>query len=240
MKFDYEYRTKENKLCRGTISSTNRDSAYAELRKMGIKASRLKESPGIFNKILGKGKRWIAIGGLSVALGVTVLYHWRHGVGYSNYVIDAYEQKRVLPRHQIENMPTNWADYINDIFEEGFEREIAIYALPGVIVESMDDKRVSNSDSAWIEELKSVVRGMNEEAQAMIRMGKTAADVMMYFEERQKMEATYREQVLCRVKQGGMNKNEANIIFKAMGLCLIEKKTEAPLTNEKKFDNIRP
>ena len=75
MVFLYEYRTKDNILKRGAIDAADRDAAFAALKSQGIKPSRVTEAPGLFNKLFGKGKRWIVIGVLGVlclVLGVVV------------------------------------------------------------------------------------------------------------------------------------------------------------------------
>ena len=68
MKFVYQYRTSGNEVKRGEIAAPDRESAFQALKAQGIKPARLEEAPGIFNKLFGKGKRWIAIFGLLAAL----------------------------------------------------------------------------------------------------------------------------------------------------------------------------
>lgn len=69
MKFLYEYRTSDNAKHSGTISAASRDAAYAAIKVLGVRPSRVVEAPGFFNKLFGKGKRWLAI----AALGVLVI-----------------------------------------------------------------------------------------------------------------------------------------------------------------------
>ena len=45
------------------------EAAYAALRAQGIKAGHVDEAPGVFNKLFGKGKRWMAIAVLVVGGG---------------------------------------------------------------------------------------------------------------------------------------------------------------------------
>lgn len=73
MKFDYEYRTSDNKLHNGVIRAANRDDAFASLKSRGIRPVRVIDSPGFFNKLLGKGKRWTAIIVLAISLLVAVM-----------------------------------------------------------------------------------------------------------------------------------------------------------------------
>ena len=74
MKFNYEYRTSDNRLHEGVIRSANREEAFAVLKARGIRPGRVVEAPGFFNKLFGKGKRWLAIVFLAVALIVAVVF----------------------------------------------------------------------------------------------------------------------------------------------------------------------
>ena len=74
MKFNYEYRTSDNKLHGGVVRAASRDDAFAVLKARGIRPGRVTEASGVFNKLFGKGKRWIAIVALAVALVVAVIF----------------------------------------------------------------------------------------------------------------------------------------------------------------------
>ena len=73
MKFNYEYRTSDNKLHNGVVRAANRDDAFAVLKSRGIRPIRVIDSPGFFNKLLGKGKRWTAIVLLALSLLAAIL-----------------------------------------------------------------------------------------------------------------------------------------------------------------------
>lgn len=73
MKFVYQYRTSDNAKHSGVIAASDKDAAFALLRAQGIKAFCVEEAPGVLNKLLGKGKRWIAIVLLAVLAIVSVL-----------------------------------------------------------------------------------------------------------------------------------------------------------------------
>lgn len=62
MKFIYQYRTPNNKQHKAFITAPTKEAAYAALKAQGIKPGRVEEAPGFFNKLFGKGKRWMAIG----------------------------------------------------------------------------------------------------------------------------------------------------------------------------------
>lgn len=68
MKFAYEYRTKDNVRHAGVVAASDREAAFQALKAQGIKPGKLTEAPGFFNKLFGKGKRWLAIGALALAL----------------------------------------------------------------------------------------------------------------------------------------------------------------------------
>ena len=68
MRFLYEYRTSGNEPRRGEIRAADRDAAFAELKARGIRPSSVREAPGFFNWLFGKGKRWIAICALACAV----------------------------------------------------------------------------------------------------------------------------------------------------------------------------
>ena len=72
MRFTYQYRTSGNEVRRGEVSAADREAAFAALRARGIRPARVDEAPGLFNKLFGKGKRWIAIGVLAAALAASL------------------------------------------------------------------------------------------------------------------------------------------------------------------------
>lgn len=55
------------------MRAANRDEAFAALKSRGIRPIRVIDSPGFFNKLLGKGKRWTAIVVLALSLLVAIL-----------------------------------------------------------------------------------------------------------------------------------------------------------------------
>ena len=138
MKFLYEYRTPDNAKHNGVISASDREAAYAALKKQGIKPSRFSEAPGLFNKIFGKGKRWIAIGVLGVlclVLGaVAMLFHKENAALNSSLftfhsTLDAATRRQPIgdPAVIDEGIRTGWAT----VFELEGERFLASFAIPG-------------------------------------------------------------------------------------------------------------
>ena len=184
MKFHFQYRTSKNELKYGSIDAVDRDSAYALLRKDGIRPSRLVEAPGLLNKILGKGKRWIAIAVLvvllCVSLGVILLQHEE---------VERLDELHPMSRCQIygdpalisEGLASKWGN----VFSSECDRFLALYAQPGkpivvqptseVIEDAKDaiNRRTEYSadDSEEVKKLKCIVEGMKLEAREYVGDG---------------------------------------------------------------------
>lgn len=135
MKFLYEYRTPDNAKHSGVVCASDRDAAYAELKARGVKPSRLVEAPGFFNKLFGKGKRWIAIsvlGALCLALGAVAYTQGtrRTAQGMTDAIFDSQLRRQVIGDAAIidEGIRTGWAS----VFASEGERFLASFAIPGV------------------------------------------------------------------------------------------------------------
>ena len=92
MKFLYEYRTSDNAKHSGTICAGSRDAAYAAIKALGVRPSRVVEAPGFFNKLFGKGKRWIAISLLAAVAVVLVCQLHKAEVAVAENVFNPSEQ----------------------------------------------------------------------------------------------------------------------------------------------------
>lgn len=148
MKFIYEYRTSDNVRRSGVIDASDRESAFIALKNQGIRPASMKEAPGIFNKLFGKGKRWIAIVILSCLCFLLLVWMFREKgktkalqesqeaeVGVTLNVADEGGYARSIERRQI------WGDsaIIEDaarknwkvIFSNPAERLLALFAQPG-------------------------------------------------------------------------------------------------------------
>lgn len=185
MRFVYEYRTRDNSIHNGVISATNRESAFAKLRAQGIKPARLGEAPGFFNKLFGRGKRWLAIAALALtAVYFAVLWCGERSLNVSGGA--------VAPRHQIYGDPAIMAEMERSSYESVFpgaaERYLAVFAQPGELSRQIsfafrDDmvsalsvsehKEVSICDGDGREqrELKQIVNGMNAELRRYLANG---------------------------------------------------------------------
>lgn len=191
MRFVYQYRTSDNEVHFGEIVAADRDSAYRELKGRGVKPSRLDEAHGFFNKLFGKGKRWIAICLLAILFIITA---WSLRVAKTE-IAEANQIERATPRHQIYGDPAvvsrfdTWQG-LAEIFgdNEGFI-ELAAYAQPGKIADmsrrpvqklSIEDQlrsaltnslEVASTDAREILELKQIVNGMLDELVAYLENG---------------------------------------------------------------------
>lgn len=179
MRFRYQYRTSENEVRGGEISAADRDSAYAALRSRGIKASRLEESPGFFNKLFGKGKRWLAIAVLAI-IAVSLFLHLR--LSPPSAAVEA-----ATPRHQIYGDPeivAKFAGYNSLLWmiEPDCDALLACFAQPGkvavippnlkieeLLAKAMKaDQRLNAEDSREVRELKQIVNWIRAELVAFV------------------------------------------------------------------------
>lgn len=223
MRFLYEYRTSDNAKHNGVVCAADREAAYAELKKQGIKPSRFAEAPGFFNKLFGKGKRWMAIGVLGALCCVlcAVLVRTRHEIQDAKQEV----QSTILPRHQIANLPKDWPSLIAAIFADEVDRTLALYSQPGVIVTKPSEvgrREFTEADRRWTEILRQVVAGMREDANGFLKLGKSVDDLSRFLEERQRMEANYREQLIRQLNTHIVTREDANASLSAMGLELIK------------------
>ena len=227
MRFLYEYRTSDNVRHGGSIFAADVEAAYALLKGQGIRPSRLVEAPGILNKLLGKGKRWLAIAVLLVVASLSFAYAVRAKRSAQIAIKDAKVLSAVLPRHQIEGLPANWSDFIDMIFTDDVDRMLARHSQPGIVL-SATSSVAGRSDAAtvegetWVATLRQVVAGMREDASGYLKLGRSIGDLETFLDERQRMESSYREQTVRRVRTGGLTKDEANAILDAVGLKAID------------------
>ena len=201
MKFTYQYRTGDNVLHDGMVNAADRDDAYAILKSRGIRPSRLVEAPGLFNKLIGKGKRWfviVALAALSAALALR---------SKTGPVVIEGAPGNLSQRHQIYGDPAiideMSADGFSGVFTNKGERYLAAYAMPGsstapsVSFRSPDELTACltnkivfhETDPREVAELKAIVNGIKEELREYMSDGEgTAAMFMRRLEERQEEE----------------------------------------------------
>jgi hypothetical protein len=227
VKFTYEYRTSDNVRHSGTICAADRESAFAELKSHGIRPSSVAEAPGFFNIVFGKGKRWLAIGVLSVVSASLLLSLSRRPPAKLD------NSAPPVPRHFV-NLPDGLA--LESVFKSPGECYLATFALHGVVSKTAaitpadlegclkSPILIYNDDSEEIQELKGIVSGMKEDLRTYLESGfGTVASYIIRLEERQSMEADYRDRILRRQKAGLVAADEANAILSAMGLAPVDK-----------------
>ena len=206
MKFVYEYRTSDNAKRNGVVSAATRDAAFALLRTQGVRPSRLTEAPGLLNKLLGKGKRWLAIAGLVVAcliLGVIAHYYYNQDRVLKADVAkidDAMRRQIIGDAAIIEfGLRNGWAN----VFEGEGERFLASFAVPGVpaglrnttekeVLAALEHRvEVDESDGIEARQIKAMVEGMKKELRDFLADGGTVVEYGQALVDRQEQELRY-------------------------------------------------
>ena len=247
MKFLYTYRTPDNKQHRGEITAATKEAAYAALRAQGIKAGRVDDAPGIFNKLFGKGKRWIAIvilGALCLVLGV-VAHRFRKEVksapvGIANALISETRHQVIGDTAVIEKgIATGWAE----VFPEEGERFLASFAIPGVPagqrstrveeIEAALSRRVeaTEADSIEVRQIKAMVEGMKQELRQYLADDGTIVGYGKALVQRQEEELGYYNRAKAEIenaKKSGMGRarlvelwEKRNDSLRCMGIKLV-------------------
>jgi len=187
VRFVYRYRTRDNVEHRGEISAATREDAFAAIRALGVKPSGLAEADGFFNKLFGKGKRWLAIVALSI-VALIVLVLWLRTKEKMSEVL---RRDVESPRHQIYGDPEvmrsmEVAGFSNCLHRVG-DRVLAQFAQPGNFVAAKGcgiddvaavlsavvrtDLEVSDAECREVRELKQIVNGMRTEMREYLSDG---------------------------------------------------------------------
>ena len=196
MKFVYSYNTHHNERCEGlVISAPNRDAAFSELNRRGIRPYKLYPAPGLWNKVLAIGWRGLAIILLAGILGVSVaivLSQHKDIVKLeqdddvreivSGAITSKVRRQLIGDQGVIEKgIRTGWSD----AFEHEGERFLASFAIPGVpatvrttnvaALEEAMKRKVEPKDTDGIEarQIKALVEGMKDELRQFIKAGGT-------------------------------------------------------------------
>lgn len=203
MKFRYEYRTSDNVKHDGIVNAADKDAAFAVLRSQGIRPSRMAEAPGFFNKLFGKGKRWIAICALAVALIILLLSYlftlreFRASQDFQH----AQTRRQVIGDVAIieKGIRTGWSD----VFGCEGERFLASFAVPGVPAGvrnvSEDDLMRAltlpmgsqESDGIEARQIRAMVEGMKSELRRYLSRGGSVVAFGARLVERQEEELRY-------------------------------------------------
>lgn len=263
MKFVYEYRTSDNAKHNGVICASDREAAYAELKKKGIRPSRFAEAPGLFNKIFGKGKRWIAIFALA-ALAVCSLrfaLHTKQDAFRTNEVFDSARRRQIIGDPAIieEGVRNGWSE----IFTLEGDRFLASFAIPGIpaavrsttedeIRKALDAPRQSaGSNAVSLEErqIRAIVDGMKDELRTFIADGGSIRQYGRLLVQRQEDEIAYYVRAEKEIKTAAMNLTDAaelakvisnaNVALRKMGIKPVvfvpKENSRTPLTSGTDF-----
>lgn len=246
MKFVYEYRTSDNVPHRGIIAASTKEAAYDTLKSQGIKPGKVWEAPGLFNKIFGKGKRWIAIAVLLVAL---------IGVSGSLYVVlknneattkeleDAtlYEERGQIYGPKVVMMEIEANEYAS-VFSNVVDRYLAPYAIPAKQIGkrqvsmpqdlSREDIRkpvpIIDTDLDEVKRLKRMVNGLKREFSEYLADGGNVLGYLQRLDIRQKAEAGVYERIKASMmRERDMNVwRERNSQLRAKGLPMLDPPNE--------------
>lgn len=216
MKFLYEYRTSDNVRHDGVINAPNRDAAFAALKERGIRPGSVSEAPGFFNKLFGKGKRWITIG----VLGLGCLVLGAVSVHFSREAQSTELQSQISDRHQIygdaaiimAGVKTEW----RDVLENPGDRILAKFVQPGVVVariwmqKNIGDELMTTfqskmetqpNDLTEYRQVKAIVRGLRVELRQYLDDGGSAIGFLERLDERQNLEASIYRRLEAEVLQ---------------------------------------
>ena len=242
MRFFYEYRTHENKRRSGVISAPDRDSAFAMLKSRGIRPSSVREAPGLWNKLFGKGKRWMLIGVLLFL--VVVLAGVLHR--QAKNANEQESQGKFAVRSQIygdswvlKSISANrWAD----VFESEGDRFLACHAIPGrdcgckllgrvereaicrTLVEEVDRLCVIMADDLFeVVEIKRMVNGLKREMKEYLDAGGSAEKYISRLDIRQTAEIGILKSArsMLQKSQDAMVWRSTNLKMRNMGLPMI-------------------
>ena len=196
MKFIYSYNTCANEKREGlTISASNRDAAFSELNKRGIRPYKLYPAPGIWNKILSIGSMGFVIIVLAIVLGLLMLIALTQHKDIVkleldedvreivNVAITSKVRRQLIGDQGIieKGIRTGWTD----VFDHEGERFLASFAIPGVpatvrttnvaALEAALKRKVEASETDGMEarQIKAMVEGMKDELRRFVAAGGT-------------------------------------------------------------------
>lgn len=206
MKFLYEYRTSDNVKHDGVVDAADRDAAFVLLKTRGIRPSRLVDAPGFFNKLFGRGKRWIAIALLTVALacalwGLVIRSVRGRGSVAQEALLESQTRRQVIGDAAVIEfgVRTGWAN----VFEHEGDRFLASFAVPGMPagVRSTSEAKVMEalarsvaveaSDGIEAHQIKAMVEGMKKELREFLAAGGTVMEYGHELVKRQEAEIGY-------------------------------------------------
>lgn len=240
MRFTYEYRTSDNALHKGVIDAVDRDAVYSALRSQGIKPSRVEEAPGFLNKLFGKGKRWMAIVALSLALAAALVAYVKISrQPRSSFPVPSSLNPSDTTRRQIigdtaiidKGIRTGWSD----VFPDDGERFLASFAVPGVPaglrntseaeIRAALDRQLppSADDSLEARQIKAMVEGMKAELREYLADGGTIVQYGQAIVARQEQELGYYNRAKAELEaaaQGDMPDDDLEALWEQRNASL--------------------
>lgn len=187
----------------GEISAPDKDTVYRELRVRGIRPRWVREAPGIFNWLFGRGKRWLAIALLVVALIASLL---RRGGGGAE-VVRQEDKVRVASRGQLYGDPSLIqsydANHWRTVYTNEGERVLALFARPGSVLALEEPPFTDYAmmrtcvgvttmtavvPSPELEKMNQMLEGMKQELLTYLTAGGTVENYVLRLYERQRYE----------------------------------------------------
>lgn len=204
MKFIYEYRTKDNVRHSGVIDALDREAAFVALKKIGIRPGKMAEAPGFLNKLFSK-TTIVFVGAVFISLIIVVPSAWVY-LGKRQTIPRAYKWDDATRRQIIgdvaiveKGIRTGW----RDVFSGDGERFLASYAIPGVLGKGITVEEselqaaiyrkieVAESDALEVVQIKSIVKGMQNEAREFLEKGGSVSQYCKLLVQRQRDEIGY-------------------------------------------------
>lgn len=243
----YSYTTSDGLRHEGEMGAPDKDSVYAELRRQGIRPIKVTERivPVVRKGFKGLRKRDISCIVLCAVCLAGVV--WYFAASITNHQPPTTDHQppttnhqplntlSPLPRHQIKGFET-----IDPaaVFANPSEAYLVRYAQPGFVsaetgarsAEVIEDlianlktpMKAVDGDSAAVIELKRTVLGVKNEVALLLAGGRGINDILVWLDERQKMEAEHRERIAANVRRGVTKKDEANQLLRRMELKIVE------------------
>lgn len=196
VKFIYAYTTRQNERREGlAIFAPNRDAAYSELNRQGIRPYKLYPAPGLWNRLSAIGWRGLVIialvAALLSALAVALFQHkdivqLERDEDVREIVTGAITSK---VRRQIigdqgvieKGIRTGWSD----VFDHEGERFLASFAIPGIpatvrttnvrALEEALKRKIDavEGDGMEARQIKAMVEGLKDELRRFVEAGGT-------------------------------------------------------------------
>ena len=230
------------------IVASSRDAVYLKLRAQGIKPIRVDEAPGVLNKVLGKGKRWVAIWFLSITI---VLISIRFVVLQKNMTSLCEDRAQLYGDPVVIDAASvnGWFGTFGDVGDAWLAR----HAIPGRVCDCdrrkaqlaniakslkrslLLDVEILDTDLQEVRKMKKMVNGMKRELRTYVEAGGTVEKYMYRVDIRQKAEAQILDTAKREVSRGEDQKKwqKRNSELRAMGLPMVVEDPEiSPLCSE--------